>query len=57
MIKNSWKNIKRDRNNRSERQKADTLQAKIFNECLQEASRKRNQKTFGKCLRLFSFNT
>ena len=66
MIKNSWKNIKRDRNNRSERQKADTLQAKIFNECLREASRKRNlreasrkrnQKTFGKCLRLFSFNT
>ena len=40
MIKNSWKYIKRDRNNRSERQKADTLQAKIFNECLREANRK-----------------
>ena len=25
MIKNSWKNIKRHRNNRSERQKADTF--------------------------------
>ena len=55
--KNSRKNIKRDRNNRSERQKGATLQAKIFNECLREANRKRNQKTFGKYSRLFSFNT
>ena len=28
-----------------------------FNECLQEANRKRNQKTFGKSSRLFSFNS
>ena len=31
--KNGQKNIKRDRNNRSERQKAGTLTAKVFNEC------------------------
>ena len=30
---------------------------KFFNECLREASRKRNLKTFRKCSRLFSFNT
>ena len=32
IIKNSQKNNKRDRNNGSERKKADPLQAKIFNE-------------------------
>ena len=40
----------------SERQKADTLQAKIFNGCLRETKGKRYQKTFRKCSRPFSFN-
>ena len=29
--------------------KADTLQAKIFNECLQETKGNQNQKNFRKC--------
>ena len=35
-----------DENNWSERQKADTLQAKIFNKFLRETKGKQNQKTF-----------
>ena len=41
--KNSWKNIKKDRNNWSKRQKADTLQAKQQNSKLQEVDKQRHR--------------
>ena len=55
--KSSPKNIKNDRKNWSESQKADTLQTKIFNECLQETKGKQNQKFFRRCSTPLLFNT